>query len=154
MEDSLKTKDELLREIRELRLLRAETEVAQMACLLAEDAVRESEAKFRSVAHSAVDAIISIDSNDRVVFWNQAAQRIFGYTEDEALGQSVTFIIPEPSRNNIGRRFNRCVNASTSADRQYGPVGRPAQRRSKVPHGAVSGHLGDSRRHILHGDHS
>jgi PAS domain S-box-containing protein len=59
----------------------------------------ESEQRFRSVAQSAVDAIISTDATDAVVFWNQGATRVFGYSEDEVLGKSVTMIIPEPYRD-------------------------------------------------------
>ncbi len=98
MEDALKTKEQLLDELREVRRRLTEAEDAQSACVLAEEAARESESKFRSVARSAVDAIISTDSNDRIVFWNRAAQRIFGYAEEEALGKPATILIPEQYR--------------------------------------------------------
>jgi PAS domain S-box-containing protein len=35
------------------------------------------------------DAIIVSDANENIVFWNSSATRIFGYTEDEVLGQSL-----------------------------------------------------------------
>ncbi len=60
-----------------------------------EEALRESEIKFRSITQSASDAIISADSNDNIISWNKSAQTIFGYTEEEALGKSLTIIIPE-----------------------------------------------------------
>ncbi len=56
------------------------------------------ENRFRSVADSAVDAIISSTSDDRIVFWNNGASNIFGYTEDEVLGKSVTMLIPPSLR--------------------------------------------------------
>jgi PAS domain S-box-containing protein len=47
----------------------------------------------------AIDAIISIDTNSRVTLWNPAAERIFGYSADEALSQSLpALIIPERFR--------------------------------------------------------
>jgi PAS domain S-box-containing protein len=54
--------------------------------------------KFRSVAESAIDAIVSIDAEDRIIYWNPAAAKIFGYSEDEVLGQPVTILIPERLR--------------------------------------------------------
>ncbi len=65
----------------------------------AEEALRESEIKFRSITQSATDAIISADSDDNIISWNKGAQTIFGYTEEEALGKSLTIIIPERYRD-------------------------------------------------------
>ncbi len=64
-----------------------------------EEALRESEIKFRSITQSATDAIISADSDDNIISWNKGAQTIFGYTEEEALGKSLTIIIPERHRD-------------------------------------------------------
>jgi PAS domain S-box-containing protein len=54
-----------------------------------------SEERFRSVAQTASEAIISIDSGGNVVFWNEAAATIFGYSSDEAIGKPITFVMPE-----------------------------------------------------------
>ncbi|CAG0999883.1 two-component system, NarL family, sensor histidine kinase EvgS [Methanosarcinales archaeon] len=64
-----------------------------------EIALRESEARFRSITQSATDAIISADSDDNIISWNKSAQTIFGYTEEEALGKSLIMIIPEIYRD-------------------------------------------------------
>ena len=58
----------------------------------------ESEAKFYSVAQSMNDAMISSDSSGKINFWNPAAVIIFGYQEEEVLGQSLTMIMPERYR--------------------------------------------------------
>jgi PAS domain S-box-containing protein len=94
MRDTEKTKEQLLNEIRMLRQQTSKLEQAQLVYRLAEEALRESEMKFRSVAHSAVDAIITADSNDTIVFWNQGAENIFRYSEKEILGQPIATIIP------------------------------------------------------------
>jgi PAS domain S-box-containing protein len=65
----------------------------------AEKNLQESEERFRSIAESANDAIVSIDGTGRVVSWNRAAERIFGYTASEALGTSLTRMIPERYRD-------------------------------------------------------
>jgi PAS domain S-box-containing protein len=61
---------------------------------LAEQALRASENQFRSVTESANDAIIIADLEGRILRWNEAAHRYFGYREEEALGQPVAMLIP------------------------------------------------------------
>ena len=64
----------------------------------AEEALRQSESKFRSVMQSANDAIVAINSQGLVISWNKGAHRIFGYTEEEMLGQPLNLLMPEASR--------------------------------------------------------
>jgi PAS domain S-box-containing protein len=58
-------------------------------------ALRESEAKFRSVMESAIDAIISADADGIIRTWNSAAAALFGRTEAEVVGLPLEIIIPE-----------------------------------------------------------
>ncbi len=59
-----------------------------------EHALSESEDRFRSVMQSATDAIILADQNGNIISWNQAAQRLLGYSEEEVMGQPLTVIMP------------------------------------------------------------
>jgi PAS domain S-box-containing protein len=61
-------------------------------------ALRESEAKFRSVMESAIDAIISGDAEGKIRSWNSAATALFGFTEAEVIGRPIELIIPERYR--------------------------------------------------------
>jgi PAS domain S-box-containing protein len=61
-------------------------------------ALRESELKFRSVAQSATDAIISADEHGNIVAWNRGAQTTFGYDEEEILDKNLTILMPERYR--------------------------------------------------------
>ncbi len=51
-----------------------------------------------SFIEAAADAIIAADTDGKIVFWNPAATRIFGFAAEEALGASLDLIIPERFR--------------------------------------------------------
>ncbi|WP_448207009.1 PAS domain-containing protein [Azospirillum sp. sgz302134] len=53
---------------------------------------------FEQLVRVAGDAIIVSDAKGAITVWNAAAERIFGFTEAEALGQSLDLIIPERQR--------------------------------------------------------
>ncbi len=58
--------------------------------------IADSEERFRSISTTAQDAIIMMDSEGKVSFWNTAAERIFGYKGSEARGQALAdMIVPE-----------------------------------------------------------
>lgn len=65
----------------------------------AEEALRESEAHYRAVTHSANDAIITADGAGNIVGWNRGAEKIFGYNETDICGQSMIRIIPARYRD-------------------------------------------------------
>ncbi len=60
----------------------------------AEAELRESEMRFRSVTESATDAIVAANADNRIVFWNSAAERIFGHAPSAAIGQHLTMLMP------------------------------------------------------------
>ncbi len=70
-------------------------------------ALRESEAKFRSVMESAIDAIISADAEGKIRSWNSAATALFGYTESEVLNEYIELIIPERFRKSHDEGIRR-----------------------------------------------
>jgi PAS domain S-box-containing protein len=61
----------------------------------AEEALRESEERFRTMAETAADAIFRIDQRSTILFANRAAEKIFGYTSEELIGQTLTILMPE-----------------------------------------------------------
>src|SRR5262249_48321189 len=62
------------------------------------EALRESESRFRSVAESATDAIIAADQKGNIISINRGAELMFGYTEDDVRGQSLSILMPERFR--------------------------------------------------------
>jgi PAS domain S-box-containing protein len=69
---------------------------------LAEKALRESEARYRVVAETASDAIMTIDESTKILFANPAAEKIFGYRLSELIGSSLTKLVPEYSSHLYG----------------------------------------------------
>jgi PAS domain S-box-containing protein len=64
-----------------------------------EEALRESEDRFRTLAETASDAIITIDASGLVVFVNPAVEKVFGYEPSELVGQDLTMLMPEYLRH-------------------------------------------------------
>ncbi|MHA7633761.1 sensor histidine kinase [Corallococcus sp. M7] len=60
-----------------------------------EHSLRLSEARFGGIVTHAADAIISIDAGQRIVMFNASAERIFGYSGQEVLGQPLDILLPE-----------------------------------------------------------
>ncbi len=58
-------------------------------------ALAGSERRLDAILQSANDAIVSLDRDGRVILWNGYAERLFGYTADEMLGEPLTVIVPE-----------------------------------------------------------
>ena len=76
----------------------------------AERSLQESEAKFRTLAETASDAIITVDDLGIISFVNAGAEKIFGYAAEDMLGKELTILIPERLRDtqlSVLRRYMR-----------------------------------------------
>ena len=65
-----------------------------------EAALRASEAKFAGILDIAADAIISVDERQQILHYNSGAERIFGWTAEEAIGRELSFLLPKRHRDN------------------------------------------------------
>ena len=101
MKDAAKTKAQLINELAALR-----EEMATMRQRLAEldalkntheqmkESLQESEARLASIVNIANEAVISIDKAHQIIFFNQGAAKIFGYSPYEAMGESLDILLP------------------------------------------------------------
>ena len=64
-----------------------------------EDALRKRESHLRSILDTVPDAMIVIDGHGIMQLFSTAAERMFGYSEREAIGQNVSVLMPEPDRS-------------------------------------------------------
>lgn len=101
-------------------VLKATLEQAVGIKYLSEEASRtraalvRSEDQFRAVVQSAPDAIVLADDEGRIISWNLAAERLFGYREDEVMGHPLTRLMPERYRDAHVRGLTRFKTGSAS----------------------------------------
>ncbi|NOT97258.1 MAG: PAS domain S-box protein [Nitrospira sp.] len=87
---------------------------AEIERLLAEETLKTSEEQFRAIVESATDAIILADHAGRIISWNNASERIFGYSMEEALGQPLTILMPARYRSQHEQGLARMGEMSQS----------------------------------------
>ena len=63
---------------------------------------------------AAPDAVVAADASGAIVLWNAGAERIFGWTEAEALGQSLDMITPERLRARHWHGYNKSMETGTT----------------------------------------
>lgn len=78
-----------------------------------EQALRASEAKLAGIISIAADAIVSVDEAQRIVMFNHGAEKIFGWSQGEVLGQPLDLLIPERFR---GVHRQHVTNFNTGPD--------------------------------------
>lgn len=71
---------------------------------------------LEAFVRAAADAIIAADADGKILLWNPAAVRVFGFTAEEALGQSLDLIIPERFRS---RHWNGYRQVMASGHTKY-----------------------------------
>lgn len=60
------------------------------------------------------DAVVVADAHEKIVLWNAAATRIFGYSEAEALGNTLDLIVPERQRQKHNEGYSKSMETGTT----------------------------------------
>ena len=76
--------------------------------------LKKSEARYRAVVQTASDAIININHEGEITFWNEAASQIFGYASDELIGKQISIILPEEMRARHEKGIKRFLQTGQS----------------------------------------
>ena len=82
-----------------------------------------------AILESTADAIVAADAHGIIRFWNPAAQRLFGYAEAEALGQSLDLIIPSALRERHWGGYRQVIATGRSRYSESALLSVPALRR-------------------------
>jgi PAS domain S-box-containing protein len=77
-----------------------------------EASLRESEERLHAITHSAIDAVILVDDQGVISYWNPAAARMFGFNPEEALGrEACRLLVPEEYYSVCQTELNRMWTA-------------------------------------------
>jgi len=80
------------------------------AMIRASSELRSNEVRWSAVLESAMDGIVAVDEAQRIVIYNPAAERIFGWSREEAMGQPLGMLVPSAHRvahEGLVRQFGR-----------------------------------------------
>ena len=69
----------------------------------------EAAINFEELLRAIGDGVVVADADGNIIFWNAAAERIFGFTEQEAMGKSLDLIIPERQRQRHWDGYNKTM---------------------------------------------
>jgi PAS domain S-box-containing protein len=86
-------------------------------CLASIGAMDRHEILTKAVLSTAADAIVAADSDGKIFFWNPGAERVFGFSSADAMGQSLDIIIPEQLRK---RHWAGYREVMASGESRYG----------------------------------
>lgn len=76
-----------------------------------------TDAELAGLVRDMADAVVVADAEGTVTFWNSGATRLFGYTADEAVGESLDLIIPERLRE---RHWTGYRHTMATGNTRYG----------------------------------
>jgi two-component system, LuxR family, sensor kinase FixL len=100
-------------------------------------ALQEREARLRSILETAPDAIIVIDDRGVMESYSAAAERLFGFTAEEAIGQNVSLLMPAPYRE---RHDGYLQHYLDTGERRIIGIGRVVvgRRKDGTPHAGAA----------------
>ena len=100
---------------------RTRAAVAEEALAESREDLLASEDRLAKIVSSAMDAIITLDQNQRIVVFNAAAEKVFCCSKSEALGHSIDRFIPERLREVHGSHIRHFDSTGTSSRSMYSP---------------------------------
>jgi len=80
-----------------------------------EATLRESEERFRAICSSVMDAVVLVDGEGKIIYWNPSAERRFGYSAEEAHRKELRIIIPKRLHEAYSKEFELFKRTGDSA---------------------------------------
>ncbi|MHC5077068.1 MAG: two-component system sensor histidine kinase NtrB [Planctomycetota bacterium] len=99
MEENSKSTEQLMSELSALHQRIADLEMSEKVRGRTEGELREIQKRYRVIADTAPDVIITIDNQSIIISANPAIENIFGYKADEIIGRHITELMPERPRD-------------------------------------------------------
>jgi len=78
----------------------------------AEKELRNREASLNAIVSTAKDSIVTTDNDGNITFWNNSAEKMFGYTSEEVVNKSIDIIIPEEFKLKHNKSFESAIELS------------------------------------------
>ena len=90
--------------------------------------LREREQQYSGIVNSAIDGIVTVDERQHIVLFNPAAEKIFGYTSAEMLGQPLSCLVPERYRTGHAGQIDAFGRTGLTSRSISGAAAIPALR--------------------------
>ncbi len=119
---------------------------------LATDALRQSEARLASIVDSAMDAILTVDDQGKIVLFNDAAATMFGCARGDAHGQSLARFLPARYRADHPRwmaRFGKSATSTRAMGSRRGEITALRADGTEFPVEASISHVEVDRRQLF-----
>ena len=120
--NSESSKDKLLEELETLRQEIAELRAIETIHSQTREGLQAMEIQMAGIIHSAMDGIITINEDQRIVLINSAAEKMFGCSGQHVMGQSLEQFLPERYRHNHKDHIQTFGNTNTT-NRRMGSLG-------------------------------
>ncbi|MBD3331523.1 PAS domain S-box protein, partial [candidate division GN15 bacterium] len=101
--------------------------------LRAEEAIRQSEEQFRTVVNASMDAIIACDKRGRISVFNPAAEKMFGWNRDEAVGQPLEILLP----TELTEEHRKTVASYLATGKPDRAIGRQREMEARRENGSL-----------------
>ena len=77
----------------------------------------DAQIDYRQLLTAIGDGVVVADADGKIIFWNPGAERIFGFTESEAIGETLDLIVPERQRQRHWEGYDKTMQ---SGQTRYG----------------------------------
>jgi diguanylate cyclase (GGDEF)-like protein/PAS domain S-box-containing protein len=92
-------------------------------------ALHDSEARATAVLQNVVDGIVTVDDQGMIESFNRSARRLFGYSEDEVIGQPLGLIVTAREDDDVDALARPVSGARPEKNRRSGPLGAVGRRK-------------------------